>query len=164
MEKMKPWGVLLFLALPVLPAKAAADRTIDPGKAERVNATLKNDLTDQNDDNRRVRNYRRSLRRAYENYVDAYQRYGHGSSQAASAAKKVMSKQSLLRREIEREEAGKEPTGRSEANGKSEEGSPATDDRWSYYDEVVKQYGADSPQAEAVKRRMGTERPPPENR
>jgi hypothetical protein len=167
----KSFVTVLYITLALLGPKAAAIQSSSQSRAEAANATLKDDMTDLPGDSRRVLKNRKSLRKAYDAYVSAFQKYGHGNSRSAGAAKKVMRLQNDLHRQIEKEVSTKEqashPAIAAEKNegAKNEENlnidkggfkdeSPAEGSAWSYYDEVVKEYGADSPQAQAVKRQM----------
>ena len=170
---------LCSMAAVILVACAGSPRAAQKIDVQHVNSDLKNDILDQPDDAKRIHKDRDALRDAYATYVETYKGHGHGSRQARRAARKVLALQSRLHKDLDREERKRAAAAAPPASEASSAAAPATgtalpdkempalpDDKGlvddskaagdpdAYYQEIVKQYGADSPQARALRRQM----------
>jgi len=184
---MRNWPIKIFV-LPTILLAFSIHRPLivlggNSAKAESANSSLKIDLQVVSDDSKRVRKDRRLLREAYESYVEAFNKHGHGSKQAMGAARKVMTIQSALHEDLAYQknrqtrlhpaqtvaasspsvvaapETVKTPVDEPHAilldpTQLKDEPSTANTGAEDYYNEVVKQFGEDSPQAQAVKNQM----------
>lgn len=156
---------LLFLVSILLSPSARAITPEAAERAQQVNAELRRDVVDQPGDSKKVTRLRNKLRDAYTDYTVTVQKSGNGTDKAHQAAQKVLKAQTALHERLDKEAAKEAAKNATPApvteSSPSTEPAPAShasaansDDsiNQNLYDDIVKQYGKDSPQAEAARR------------
>src|SRR4029077_9620761 len=169
---MNPIPRLIVISLLLSSPFVRADITpSQEKKAQQINMDLKQDIIDQPGDSKKVTRLRGKLRDAYEGYTQAVQDNGNGTPPSRKAARQVMTVQKELQKQIDKE-AGTSalPTGTPEpvsavstsSNEEKKEAvtsavpepvEPESGDE-KLYNDIVNQFGADSPQAEAARRQL----------
>src|SRR4029077_8799956 len=101
---MNPIPRLIVISLLLSSPFVRADITpSQERKAQQINMDLKQDIIDQPGDSKKVTRLRGKLRDAYEGYTQAVQDNGNGTPPSRKAARKVMTVQKELHKQIDKE-------------------------------------------------------------
>jgi hypothetical protein len=157
-----------LLLAPPLRAEIAPDTD---QRAQQINMDLKQDIVDRPEDSKKITKLRGKLRDAYADYSKVLRKFGSGTPQSRKAARKVMEAQTKLHSVTDLatapppESKPKPAVTEKKAETKDEMNEPVpsltkdsdetgtADEK--LYNDTVKEFGKDSPQAEALRRQLG---------